>query len=435
MAFDPYSMSADQMDLIRRMAQTPAQPIALPPSLGNPTPQQPQSLNQLVPKPSVAPTISKQTPAFTNESVPDSKTARGGFSGSLTDAEAQRNLLARAQQDQASDYMVNRYNSATNALRDLRAEKMGVSRSVLDSMEGRGTGLTTLAPSAPSVPGVFDRPGDSFGDAQMREAKFNTLLSDAASQKGLGAGKRAAAMTNAALGLLQPGLDAQKAAVEVYGKNMDAQTEQAKSLNDLHQRNQMTPYQQQSLALEQQKIGAIQGQQGAKKLEDLSGDLSKDPRYSNFIKAQNYMGMLQNQFNSKNPSDHARMSLTVQQLARPESEPNDYTTKVLEGSTGDIVDKVLGPVKQALGGSAYSEEQRKRLFETGKGSFEAKQAEGFAAINDAVNRIMAAGGDPRQYLNPSDLQFWQSYWQKQQGQGQQGAASYKWDGEKLVPVQ
>ena len=92
-------------------------------------------------------------------------------------------------------------------------------------------------------------------------------------------------------------------------------------------------------------------------------------------------------------------------------------------------------MKQALGGSAYSGEQRKRLFETGKGSFEAKQAEGFAAINDAVNRITAAGGDPRQYLNPSDLQFWQSYRQKQQGQGQQGAASYKWDGEKLVPVQ
>lgn len=463
--FSPFTMFAvppsDSKPVFAPPVTPPAaQPVTPPPSLGAPVPQQPpQSLNQLAPQPPVAKPLNfangnnytnfsdegPTPPRFTGDSVPDFATARGGYVGARTDAEAARSLRDRATQSQNAQFMINEYNRATDALRDLRAEKMGVSRSMLDQLEGRpgsgsGNGLQMMAPQMPKfeMPGLWDRPGDSFGDAGMRQAKYEGLLSDIQSIKGFGSKHRRAALVQLAQAMVQPGMAQQQAAVNAYNAQLGAQTEYAKSLNDLYARQVMTPYQQGRLAIDREKntiegrkIDALADKQGTKKLEDLASDLSKDPRYSNYAKAKNYMGMLENQFNSMNPADHARMSLTVQQLARPESEPNDYTTKVLEGSTRDIVDTVFGPVKQAFGGSAYSQSQRERLLNTGKGSFEAKQAEGFAAIDDAVNRIVAAGGDPRQYLNPGDLQFWQA--RKQGAQGGSGVDYHYVNGKLVAP--
>lgn len=53
-----------------------------------------------------------------------------------TDAEAARNLQARAEQNQATQFNINNMNRGAEAERDLRATRLGVSRGVLDRMEG-----------------------------------------------------------------------------------------------------------------------------------------------------------------------------------------------------------------------------------------------------------------------------------------------------------
>ena len=390
------------------------------------TPARPVTLDQMGPN----------VPSFNNNSVPDFKTAKGGYVGATTDAEASRNLQSRFEQDAAASQMAASMNRGADAMRDTRATKLGIGRGTLDQMEGRMDSpyIQRSAPEAPKLPGIFDRPGDGFGDAGMRQAKFEGMLSDAGSLKGFGSRRKGERMINAALGMLQPGIENQKNAAGLMEKGIEAQTEQAKSLNDLFARNQMTPYQAQSLGLERDKLSAMQGQKQALKLEDLGKGLADDPRYASYAKAKNYMAMMDAQNSSSNPSDHARLALTAQQLARPESEPNDYTTKVLEASTGDWWDRMTGPIKQGLGFSKYSEEQRNRLYQTGKGSFEAKQDEGYAAINDVVQRIVAKGGNPADVLNPSDLKLWKD--RQSQPQSSQGGAQYRYDPEKgLIPVQ
>ena len=161
--------------------------------------------------------------------------SRGYLSGADTDAEAARNLKARAEQDQAARFMVDSMNRGAEAERDTRAARLGVSRGVLDRMEGRDTpaGRASLAgQTAPdtSAPGVWDRPGDGFGDAQMREAQFNSLLDEAGNQKGLGSKRRAAAKLQAAAMQLQPGISAVEADTANRKGLSDQQTAQINAL-------------------------------------------------------------------------------------------------------------------------------------------------------------------------------------------------------------
>lgn len=67
------------------------------------------------------------------------------------------------------------------------------------------------APAAESV-NPFARPGDGFGDSQMRQVKFESLLSDAG-KRGLGKNQRKA-MVESAQALLSPGMGA----AELQGK-------------------------------------------------------------------------------------------------------------------------------------------------------------------------------------------------------------------------
>lgn len=372
-------------------------------------------------------------PSFDNSSVPDFKSARGGFAGATTDAEAQRNLQSRMEQDQAADYMVGRYNKAIESMRDTRAMNRGIGRGALDSQEGMD--------SAQAREYQARQPAASpdFGQRDEFLKKQQELLAKAEGTSGFGTRRKRDSLVAQANQYGQMAELSSQGALGVFGKTMDSQNEQAKSLNDLAARNQMTPYQQQSLGIQRQQLDAAQGQKQVKKLEDLGGDLAKDPRYQSYTAAKDYRAMLDEQYNSKNPADHARMAMTVMQLARPASEPNDAGIKLLEQSTGDLSDRILGPIKQAFGFSRYSDGQRQRLYETGQGSFDAKSSEGYAAINDVVQRVQAKGGNPADYLKPSDLQFWQDrQGQQQRGSSPKGSASaagYKWDGEKLIPVQ
>jgi hypothetical protein len=57
------------------------------------------------------------------------------WGGARTDAEAERNLIAKREQDQAVDYEVSRINKAIDSLRDTRATARGVSRDVSDQID------------------------------------------------------------------------------------------------------------------------------------------------------------------------------------------------------------------------------------------------------------------------------------------------------------
>jgi len=127
--------------------------------------------------------------------------------GARTDAEAARNVQSRLEQDAAASQVVASMNRGAEAMRDTRAAKLGISRGTLDQMEGRldSPNIQRAAPEAPEPPGVFDRPGDRFGDAGLRQAKYEGFLNDAANAKGLGSKRRSIASLTAAERLLDEG--------------------------------------------------------------------------------------------------------------------------------------------------------------------------------------------------------------------------------------
>lgn len=172
--------------------------------------------------------------------------------GAATDAEAARNVQSRLEQDAAASQVVASMNRGAEAMRDARAAKLGIGRGTLDQMEGRmdSPNIQRSAPEAPTPPGVFDRPGDGFGDAGMRQAKFEGFLSDAANAKGWGSGKRRAANLAAAEKLLAVG----QAGVEQDTANRKTMAEQQSA--------------------QQSALAALQGRQMQEAGEDRRADLN-----------------------------------------------------------------------------------------------------------------------------------------------------------------
>lgn len=105
---------------------------------------------------------------------------RGGFVGAATDAEAARNLQARAEQDTAARGMAANFDRQTEALRNARAEKLGISREVLDASEGRGVVKGTPVETAPNP---FAMPGDNFGDDIRRRNELLSTINDPNARK------------------------------------------------------------------------------------------------------------------------------------------------------------------------------------------------------------------------------------------------------------
>jgi hypothetical protein len=114
-----------------------------------------------------------------------SASSRGGFVGAATDAEAARNLQDRAAQDQAAQAVVASLNRGAEAERNTRAERLGISRSVLDQMEGRPTSPSLFdAPQQTTQDTTpFSRPGDGFGDAELRQARMQRDIEGAKGRK------------------------------------------------------------------------------------------------------------------------------------------------------------------------------------------------------------------------------------------------------------
>lgn len=434
MAGNPYEPSYEYGPDGRPIRRLPSRIPGAAPTLGVASPAQPQSLTPIdAPAPSrleaLAPT-------------PTARDLRGGFIGASTDAQATKALQDRAAQNAAAQFSIDSMNRGAEAERDLRAARLGVSRGVLDRMEGRDSAAQGTVPDRWNDP--FSLPGDSFQDTRGRRADFEQLREQAASgsrrqQQGAQIGLQGL------MGLVEQNRAGERLAAEreiARTKSLDdlsvaglnAETELAKS-------RQLTPFQAGTLALsadknriDEMRERAAQNRQQATGLAKLAAGLSDDPRYGSFQKARPFMGMLEEQYRSDNPADKARLPLTLQQLSRPESEPNDFTIKRLEEGTGDLVDRVFGPVKQALGGSRYSQDQQDRLYRSAQGSFDAKERDAAAAVNDVVQRVRAAGGDPINVLSRSDLDLWAKHYASESPAGA-GPAQYRYDPEKgLVPI-
>ena len=159
--------------------------------------------------------------------------SRSGFVGAATDAEAARNLQSRLEQDQAAHAVALSMERGAEAQRDLRAAKLGISRGTLDQMEGRPDSphIRSQAPEAPAPRSVWDRPGDSFGDAQRREGQYNNLLASANDPR-LSNAERAARLS-AAEGLRQSGegnIERQKQEMAAWDGQRQAQIQASSAL-------------------------------------------------------------------------------------------------------------------------------------------------------------------------------------------------------------
>lgn len=154
----------------------------------------------------------------------------GGFVGSSTDAEAARNVQAAAEQAAAAQGNIARMTVAADAQRDLRAAKLGVSRDVLDQVEGRA-GAPAVSPTAPSPSSVFEQRGDSFGDAEMRRQGILSDLNSTSAKRRNAAAARLAGLQADAASRNAMGASAYQAQIESQigsqSKKLDAETKRA----------------------------------------------------------------------------------------------------------------------------------------------------------------------------------------------------------------
>lgn len=111
-----------------------------------------------------------------------SRKARGGFVGAATDAQAEKNIQDRLAQDEAAHKVAIGYDRATEALKSLRAEKLGIPRSALEPGANAQPDMQTRNP--------FSLPGDSFGDAEIRKNNMMSAINDPRATKA----QRAAAL-------------------------------------------------------------------------------------------------------------------------------------------------------------------------------------------------------------------------------------------------
>lgn len=111
----------------------------------------------------------------------------GGFVGAATDERATKAMHDRMSQYAASQQNIASMNAGAEAERDARAARLGVSRGVLDRMEGRNDTAAAAADSAAqgAIPDRWNNPmalpGDSFQDTRGRMADLERLREQAAS--------------------------------------------------------------------------------------------------------------------------------------------------------------------------------------------------------------------------------------------------------------
>jgi hypothetical protein len=220
--------------------------------------------------------------------------------GAGTDAEAARNLQDRALQDQASGAEVQRLNRATEAMRELRAARRGVSVNELDSVQQ----------AAPEVRNPFALPGDAFGDDIMRKNKLMSTIENP--QGWLGKTRRAN----------------QEAAVKTFNSFMENNNQ------PIQQKNTTSPLDMGRFLLDQQKAVAQQGldkarlgiEQGTLASKQMEAGL-KQREYTDKTRKE-FMETVQldvpPEYQSQIASDVFQMSQATDGLIPPETMVNEY---------------------------------------------------------------------------------------------------------------
>jgi len=162
--------------------------------------------------------VSYSTPQGMASGTRPAGTGQGGFVGASTDAEARRNQAARMQQDQMADYNVQRMQRAAEAERDARAERLGISRIMLDRLEGRPDSARNLEiqEAMSRDPGVQERLMTERGLDRRAELAARTNI-ETAGMAQLGQSQRKQAELEAAARAAQEGRfgDGWKRAVDV----------------------------------------------------------------------------------------------------------------------------------------------------------------------------------------------------------------------------
>src|SRR5574343_972817 len=108
--------------------------------------------------------------------------------------------------------------------------------------------LGIVQPEKPSYD-VFSRPGDSFGDSQMREQDYQSLLSKAANVSGFGGKGKRQALLAAAQGMIQPGLAQIEAQNKDYQELLSQYGQQQSDMTKLGMLGGMDPQQMQNFML------------------------------------------------------------------------------------------------------------------------------------------------------------------------------------------
>ena len=319
---------------------------------------------------------------------------------------------------------LNRQTAALTSLRE--AQNPGIT-----------TGTGAFAPrqetAAPVNP--FALPGDRYGDDKLRQAKYEGMLSDAATGRGYTKAQRAA-MINSAQGLLAPGLEAMK-----------LQGEQAKSLNDLAQRQQMTPYQQASLGIEQQKANALQNQQQnaqlqkqqtnqVKNLEDLRQGLYGSKEFQEYSMSRPMMQTAEDLAKQDTAAAGNALAVITAKLRDPTSVARESEVANVKQGSGNLLQKAGGWVKEKVfGESGFTEGATKNLLDANRAQIGNYELNGMKKIDSMAAEAAKRGVPLQDILDPGDYERYPAYKAKQQPQAQGTGASYRWDGQKLVPAQ
>lgn len=178
---------------------------------------------------------------------------RGTLSGAATDAEASRNLQARAEQDAAASQVAAGYDRAIERMRDVRAEAQGISRNALDQYEGRAQVPQTQEKFNP-----FALPGDSYGDDVFRKNQLVSRMEDPRLKR-----------------------SERKAATEAFNAYMGREPPKAASSN-------VDPVDMQRFLLDQQKFGYQQQNDQQRLKLDMAG-LANDTAKTQ-LENQKYLG-------------------------------------------------------------------------------------------------------------------------------------------------
>jgi hypothetical protein len=223
--------------------------------------------------------------AVKNSGVLGAKTRKGGGTLSVQDQGNGETIEGN----------VARLNSQIEALRGLReARNPGITTG------GNGGGL----PSAPTMD-VFARPGDGWGDSEMRAEQYRGMMNQAGTGRGMTRNQRAA-MAAGAQGLIAPGLAQIQQQGNMYGQQLDAYGRQQAANQALQQQDRAYGIDQRKADLNEQKAQQqyrldqmnAEGNQAYRK----AGTQEAQLRARGLAEQQNLMQKYQEMY-KKNPND------------------------------------------------------------------------------------------------------------------------------------